>query len=304
MMPHGTTFNGDATSVAVDSQDLVYVFNRGPIPLIVFDRAGNLVSSWGEGEFDRPHAIAVDSDDAIYVVDTGGHFIQKRTTEGKTLLTIGERGNPTTFHSGEPFNAPTDVVIHPVTRDIFVSDGYGNSRVHRFDADGKHITSWGDPGTENGQFSLPHGIDLVDDDLLVICDRENFRLQFFTTNGEFVEQQHVHHPSAVRRCHVDGFLFVAELGTPMQHGVPNIGCRVSVRTAEGDLVGRLGSALPGFAPDELFAPHGVAVDSHGDVYVAEVSYTYLTGLGLLRREAPPGELISLRKWERIRESGS
>ncbi|MGH7945774.1 MAG: hypothetical protein ACREF9_12305, partial [Opitutaceae bacterium] len=117
-VPHGMSFCGDATSVAVDSKDNVYVFNRGSRPMMIFDKSGAFVASWGAGEFDRPHGIAIDGDDNLYLVDDGGHFVQKRTREGKVLMTIGQRGNGSEPFSGAPFNRPTDVAINPATGDI------------------------------------------------------------------------------------------------------------------------------------------------------------------------------------------
>lgn len=289
----GVSYESDATSVAVDSNDNVFVFNRGPDPMIVFDRSGDVVDRWGHGDFDRPHGIWIDGDDNLFLVDTGGHFVQKRSPEGKVFWTVGTRGEPAELHSGRCFNMPTDVVVHPVTGDLFITDGYGNSRVHHFDGDGGYITSWGEPGADDGQLSLPHGIALLDDDRIVVCDRENFRLQFFSPEGEYLEQRHAHHPSAVRLGGPHDAMFVAELGTAMQHGLPNLGCRVVVRSRDGSPLGRIGAATPGFDADQLFAPHGIAVDSRGDVYVAEVNRAWM---GYLRWPLPDQEVPSLRKW--------
>ena len=221
-LPMGVTFKGDATSVATDSDDNVYVFNRGSHPVAVFDSSGNFLEGWGQGEFDRPHGIAVDDDDNLYFVDDGGHFVQKRTREGQVIFTLGDRGNPAPWQGGGMFNRPTGVCINPDNGDFFVSDGYGNSRVHKFDADGNHIKSWGEPGTGPGQFSLPHNIAMSGTDRVVVCDRENFRVQVFTTDGEFVDQWHVHHPMSV--CEGKGddpSLYVGEMGPPpVQDGVP------------------------------------------------------------------------------------
>ena len=196
-LPMGVTFRGDATSVAVDSKDNVYVFNRGTEPIAVFDVDGNFLRGMGHGEFVRPHGIEIDRNDDLYLVDDNGHFVQKRTNEGQVVFTIGTKGEPCDWQSGGMFNRPTDVAIHPDTGELFVSDGYGNSRIHKFDPDGQHMMSWGQPGTDPGQFSLPHNISMVGLDKVVVADRENFRLQIFTTGGEFVEQIHIHHPMSV-----------------------------------------------------------------------------------------------------------
>ena len=296
-LPMGVTFRGDATSVATDSDDNVYVFNRGSHPVAVFDSDGNFIEGWGQGEFDRPHGIAVDGDDNLYFVDDDGHFVQKRTREGQVLFTLGDRGNPAPWQGGGMFNRPTGVCINPANGDFFVSDGYGNSRVHKFDADGSHIKSWGEPGTGPGQFSLPHNIAMSGTDRVVVADRENFRVQVFTTDGEFVDQWHVHHPMSV--CEGkgdDNSLYVGEMGPPpVQDGVPGLGLRVSIYNPDGDMINQFGKGTLGEAPDQFVAPHGISIDSEGSLYVAEVSWTaHFSKTG----EPVPGEVVSLRKWRR------
>jgi len=297
-IPHGVTFHSDATSVAVDSKDRVYVFNRGPQPVVVFDRDGNFLESWGAGEFDRPHGIEIDADDNLYFVDDGGHFVQKRTPKGKVVFTLGKRGVPATWQGGGMFNRPTDVAVNPKNGDLFVSDGYGNSRVHKFDSRGKHLKSWGEPGSDPGQFSLPHNICMVGDDRVAVADRENFRVQIFTTNGEYLSQFHVHHPMSITSDPgPNPKLYVGEMGPPpVQAGVPNLGNHVSIFDVSGKQLGRFGAPLPGQGPDQLIAPHGVVLDSKGDIFIGEVSWTFWAS----RLPKPPlGEVVSLRHWRRV-----
>ena len=135
-LPYGMTFKNDATSVAVDSKDNVYVFCRGPVPLFIFDSEGNYINSWGEGEFLRPHGICLDKNDDLYLIDDQGHMIEKRTKEGKLIFRLGEKGKSSVRQSGDIFNLPTDAIVDPDNGDIFISDGYGNSRVHKFDTEG------------------------------------------------------------------------------------------------------------------------------------------------------------------------
>ncbi len=316
-IPHGIWLR-EATAVAVDSEDRVYVFNRGNVPMLVFDPDGNLVDSWGnktprEGvttitdpygtkrkvwdgvQYVWPHSVRVDPNDDLWLVDVHTHTMTKTTRSGDEIMHIGS-GEAAVKQSGEPFNRPTDVAISPSTGDIFISDGYGNSRVHRYDAEGNHLLSWGEPGADEGQFSLPHNISMVDDDHVIVCDRENHRVQVFTIDGEFVRTWHVHHAVAVTRGRgQDDALYVAEQGPPpVQFGVPNLGHRVSIYTPEGELITRLGAPLPGESPDQFLWPHSIATDSRGDVYVAEVSYVEVGS-----RLDPPREMVSLRKWRRV-----
>lgn len=114
---------GEAAGVAVDSKDHVYVFNRGEHPVIVFDREGNFLRSWGEGLVRRAHGITIGPDDEVWLTDDGNHTIRKFTPEGKLLLTIGDPDKPATLKGGKPFNRPTHVALSPVTGDLFISDG-------------------------------------------------------------------------------------------------------------------------------------------------------------------------------------
>jgi DNA-binding beta-propeller fold protein YncE len=316
-VPHGLWLR-EATSVAVDSHDRVYVFNRGNMPVLVFDREGNLVHMWGNPDpysgtveitdpYGNPmvtwpgnqyvwaHSVRVDHDDNVWLVDTIGNRIYKCDPAGKTVLTIGT-GVPAPRQGGEMFNRPTDVAVHPRTGEIFISDGYGNSRVHRLDPEGRHILSWGEPGADPGQFSLPHNLAIAGDEV-VVCDRENHRVQVFTLDGRFLREWHVHKAVAVFAGKgADTNLYVAEQGPPpVQFGVPNLGHRVSMYTREGELVTRFGNRLPGEGPDQFLWPHSVTVDSEGSVYVADVSYVEVGS-----RQKPPREMVSLHKWRRVR----
>jgi DNA-binding beta-propeller fold protein YncE len=292
------SFCGDATSVAVDSRDNVYVFNRGPTPVLVFSPFGELINGWGSGQFKNPHGIAIDQDDYLYLIDEGAHVVEKRSTDGRLLLTIGKRNSPAAPYSGLPFNRPTDAAIHPVTGEIFVSDGYENAAIHVFDSSGRHLRSWGSSGTLVGEFFCPHNIALIDRDRLVVCDRENYRLQFFSTAGEFIEQWHVFRPCAARlsKTH-NGQLFVGELGpNPGYFTPPSIGNCVEIFHVETRAVlTKLGTGEVGMAPDQFLAPHGIAIDSRGTLYVAEVSQSFRTKQRSLF-VADDGELKSLRRW--------
>ena len=160
--------------MTVDSRDRVYCFNRTPDhPVVIFDRDGNYLSSWGAGLFAFPHTIRSDEHDTLWLVDRDHGQMFQFTLDGTLLRTIGTRGyrsdtgvdanepRSTAYRKvtrgGGPFNLPTDIAVAP-SGEMFVTDGYGNARVHKFAADGTHLFSWGEPGTGPGQFNLPHGI--------------------------------------------------------------------------------------------------------------------------------------------------
>ncbi len=152
-LPKGMTF-GNTSHVATDSRDQVYVFQRQDPPILVFDTNGSLLTTWGDGQLLDAHGIYISSDDEIFLVDRDAHEVVKFSTESRVLLRIGTREMPS-LHG--PFNHPADIAVAP-GGEIFVADGYGNSRVHRFSAEGKHLNSWGSPGAGPGEFTTPHGI--------------------------------------------------------------------------------------------------------------------------------------------------
>ena len=140
-LPDGWDFH-EVAAVAVDSRDQVYVFSRSAHPVTVFDRDGSFLRSWGEGVFKRAHGLSMAPDDTIFCTDDGDHSVRRCTPEGKVLLTLGTPGTPKPYMGGEPFCQCTHTALSP-TGDIYVSDGYGNARVHKYSPDGRLIMSWG-----------------------------------------------------------------------------------------------------------------------------------------------------------------
>lgn len=240
--------------VSVDSKDRVYVLNRGEHPVIVYDMDGSFVGSWGEGMFQNAHGAYIDEEDHIYCVDRNRHVLWKFTSEGELLMTIGEVDEATPH--GEPFNLPTDVALAP-GGDLYVSDGYGNNRVHRFSSDGEHVLSWGEPGKGPGQFNLPHGI-WVREGRVYVADRQNHRIQIFTLDGEYIEEW----GSFRQPCN----LSIDEAGIVY---IPELQGRVSILSLEGEVLARIGderSKKSGL----FYAPHCTWTDSEGSLYVGEV----------------------------------
>ena len=267
----------DVGAVAVDSRDRIYVFNRGDHPMIMFDRDGNFLRSWGEGLFTRAHGLSIDADDNLYCTDDGDHTVRKCTTDGKVLLTIGIPKQPAPFMSGDPFHRCTHTALSP-QGEIYVSDGYGNARVHKFTPDGKLIRSWGEPGSDPGQFNIVHNVVTDADGWVYVADRENHRVQVFDGNGRYETQwNNLHRPCTLCCCggRKPNFI-IGELGPgmPVNRRVPNLGPRLSIVDAGGTRIARLGGEDgPGLAPGKFLAPHGLALDSQGNIYVGEVGVT-------------------------------
>ena len=296
-VPDGWSWQ-EVTATATDSHDRVFVFNRGEHPLMIFNRDGSFDSSWGEGLFTRPHGITVGPDDSVYCTDDADHTVRKFTPDGKLLLTLGTSGQPsetgatsidyrTIQRAGPPFHFPTNVALS-ATGDIFVTDGYGNARVHKFSPDGKPLLSWGEPGSGPGQFHVPHGIAVAPDGSVYVADRENSRLQVFTPDGDFLREW----PDVARPCQVafdaDGRLYIAELGyrSGMWPGTsppsPDAtGGRVSIFDPGGELIARWGGGENPTAPGDFYAPHDITIDSRGDLYVSEVVWSAGAKRGLV-----------------------
>jgi DNA-binding beta-propeller fold protein YncE len=288
----------DVAGVAVDASDQVYLFTRYDHQVLVYSPAGEFLRRWGGGVFTNAHSIRIGPDGAVYCVDNGDHSVRKFSPDGELLLTLGVPGTaaptgyrtdlPVRIHNVEtveraagPFNGCTDIAIGP-GGDIFVSDGYGNCRVHHFSPAGELVNSWGEVGSGPGQFRLPHGICLTADGRLLVADRENDRIQVFRTDGGYLgEWADVQRPTSLALTG-EGNVVVAELWRPADNrsfvsdtiGVEQPG-RISVLSPDGRVLDRWGASADDKAAEgNVIAPHAVAVDSAGSIYVGEVTYTY------------------------------
>ncbi len=256
-----------AASVTVDAQDRVYCFNRGTEhPVIVFDRDGNYLSSWGRGLFAFPHTIRMARDGNLWLVDRDHAQMMLFTPEGKLVRTIGVKGfrsdtgvapddfRSTAFrdvtHGGDPFNLPTDIDVAP-SGEMFMTDGYGNARVHKFSADGKHLMSWGEPGTAPRQFNLPHAVWIDRHGRLLVADRENDRVQLFDQSGKLLHIWPIKLIGpAVIYVDANDIVYIVEHNSGM----------LSVLTLEGERLAHWGDA-------SFKSCHGIWGDSRGDLYV-------------------------------------
>jgi hypothetical protein len=212
-------------------------------------------------------------------------------------MTIGVPGKPAPPHSGQPFNRCTHVAVDPKTGDLYVSDGYSNSSVHKYSPDGKLLFSWGSPGTDPGEFNVPHNIVTDKDGYVYVADRENHRVQIFDANGRYETQwNNLHRPCALFASR-DNHVYIGELGWGMtvNKEVPNIGPRISVMTTGGDRVARIGHLGVGLEVGQFMAPHGIFVDSRENIYVGEVAWTQMR----VMRQEPSESVRSLQKLVKV-----
>jgi hypothetical protein len=288
-------FHGDVAGVATDSQDRVYVFNRSDHPVIIYDQDGKFLDAWGDAtQFPRPHGITI-VDDIIYLADDTDHTVRKCTLDGKVLMTLGKSGQPsdtgyrsnvpanlTSIERGAgPFNRPTRLSIAQ-NGDLYVADGYGNARIHHFKADGTLVNSWGGPGTGPGEFMLPHSVWAHTNGEIWVCDRENDRLQIFNEAGELLRMwTNVRRPGDLV-IDADNTVYVGEMS--WEKGETSLSgqvwpethvSRLTIRDIDGNILTEWGAQDP-CGPGGFSSPHGMWVDSKGNIYVGEVTHTALT----------------------------
>jgi DNA-binding beta-propeller fold protein YncE len=290
-LPEGWS-HPDVASVCTDSQGRTYLLCRAEHPVIVYDKDGNFLNSWGEGRFTlRTHGMYMTPEDELYIVDDAAHHVGQYSLSGELLRNIGPSGQPsdtgydgkdiagkTVRRGGPPYNRPTNLV-RAASGDLFVSDGYGNSRVHHFSADGDLIKSWGEPGSGPGEFRLVHDIAIHPDGRIFVADSANDRLQIFNADGEYLtEWLDVQRPRGLF-IDAEGLIYVGELVWRAGQVSERRGkrdkeepSRMSVYDPDGTLILRWGGG-DGSAPGEFVAPHGIWVDSEGSIYVAEVTNT-------------------------------
>lgn len=299
----------DVAAVCSDSNGNVFLYCRGDHPVMIYDRDGRFLDSWGEGKFSyRTHGMFMSGGDQMFLVDDGGNSVGRYALDGTHLQTIGPAGvrsdtgydgsDVLSITGGPPFNRPTNLAVAP-SGDLYVSDGYGNCRIHRFSDGGDLLQSWGEPGNGPGQLHLPHSAWAHTDGRVFVCDRQNDRIQIFGPTGEYLDEwTDVQRPQDIF-VH-DGLVFVGELRWkkgevslrrgPIEADEPS---RLSIFDMEGHALLRWSDPDP-MKDGYFIAPHGVWVDDQGSLYMAEVTHTIAVGPGL----APP-EAHTFQKFARV-----
>lgn len=253
-LPKGVTKLASAPGIAFNSKGQMIVSHRGLRPILVYGTDGKLLDTFGDDELTAVHGTRVDSEDNIWVTDHKNHTVIKYAPTGDVLKILGRRDMP-----GEDdvhFNRPTDVAFGK-NGDFFVSDGYGNNRVVKFTKDYQYVKAWGTKGTKPGEFNLPHCILTDAKGLLHVSDRENDRVQVFDQDGNYVRNYGGFAPFGLFLT-PDQTLFVAD-------GRAHKCLRMSL---DGKVDAQWGSE--GAEPGQFNLPHGIAVDSKGNVYVGEI----------------------------------
>ncbi|GAC1417882.1 MAG: hypothetical protein NVSMB53_16900 [Gemmatimonadaceae bacterium] len=246
---------GEASGVALNSKGHIFVFQRVKPMLAEFDERGNYLRTIGEGLFDHPHGLRIDSQDNIWTTDDGNHLVLKLSPHGQVLLVLGRKDSGA--EANWLFNKPADVAFAK-NGDIYVADGYGNSRIVKFDRDGNFIKTWGKFGSAPGEFDLPHSVVVDRQDRVYVGDRENKRIQIFDSNGKFLKQwMGIGYPYG---------LFI----TPDQHIWMADGGfdRIIELDQNGKILGALGE--PGHAPGQFAWAHFLALGPDRKMYVADV----------------------------------
>lgn len=273
---------GQCVGVGVDSRGNVLVFHRSgrtwstPFPTepiaaptvsVLDGRSGRLLAAWGTNEFIMPHGLSLDGADNVWLTDVGRHQVFKFSPDGRRLLlTLGERGVPGADKSH--FNLPTDVAVLP-DGSFYVSDGYKNTRVVKFTADGRYDFEWGGKGAGPGQFNLPHGVVVDAQGRVIVCDRTNSRLQVFDPRGKFFAEWKgplLGRPYGVS-VGADGHVFLIDGGDGPARTVDRH--RVVELDSDGRVLDRFGGF--GTEPGEFQLGHDIAAAKDGAVYVADAA---------------------------------
>ncbi len=248
------------TGVAINSQNHIFVANSGPMKLMEFDENGEFIRELIPGILVGPHGARVDEDDNIWVTDLELHVVLKINPDGQIGMVLGQKGNSGLYDEEREmslFFKPADVAFGS-GGEVYVADGYGNSRIVKFDKDGNFIKAWGEKGSEPGQFDNPHNIIIDKDQKVYVSDRNNKRIQVFDAEGKFLAAwTHLGKPW--------GLVLTENQTIYMTDGTHE---EIYKLDRKGKILGQFGS--PGQQVSNFRAAHGIALDSDENIYVTEI----------------------------------
>ena len=269
-LPPGEEF-GTISGVDGDAKGNVYAFRRNDSAVLVFDASGKFLNKWSAGTT-LAHTIRIDREGFLWVTDRDGDEVKKFRTDGTLLMTIGAPGKP--FNGPDMFHGPADVLV-TANGDIYIADGYWNSRIVKFNKDGKYIKSLGNgPGRGAGQFGIPHTMVQDSQGRLIVSDRcdlprgpnderrvnpgcTDIRLQFLDLDGKVLTQHLDYHPNGLAMSIVGDLIYASTTGREGRKGEI-----VILNSRTGEIV----DAFPSAA-----ATHALAVDKSGDnIYVGDM----------------------------------
>ena len=250
--PAGQSWGASTSWVAADGKGQVIVMVRAVPYFRVFTTDGKPVKTWGDaGLFNLAHSVHVGPDGAIWATDPNAHVVHKFSPDGQVVLTLGKKGVSGDDASRDAFNQPNALGFAP-NGDVYVSDGYGNSRVVHFTAEGKFVRIiGGKKGSGQGDLQIPHGVAIDPQGRIVVADSDNKRLSVFDKDGRFVKAIAAPSRGGVVAA-ADGTIYVSDV---------NAGVVTVIRNDQiADVIKVEGR------------PHGLAVDpSNGDIYTSSTS---------------------------------
>lgn len=274
---------GNPTGIGIDSNQNIFIFHRAgrewPLiksmpgsyisakTILMLDRySGKILNSWGDNLFIMPHGLTVDWNNNVWVTDVGLHQVFKFSHDGKLLMKLGKEKIPgkDSLH----FNRPTDVAV-AADGSFYVSDGYKNSRIVKYSPSGKYLFEWGKKGKDEGEFNIPHGIELDEKGNVYVADRENNRVQVFDSTGKFINQWTGKNFASLTSVTYDkikkGFFAVDDLSwLKLRHK----GSNIILFDSMGNTQMYFGRA--GYYKGPVCWYHDIAIDNEESIYVGDI----------------------------------
>ena len=243
----------NVTGIATDSTGRIYAAGGKENAVLVFSPDGTYIGSWGKPVVGKKHGLRIFGD-RLWVTDTGHHQLHEFTLEGKLLRSLGTKDKAGVGQN--EFNRPTDIALAP-NGDMYISDGYGNSRIVCLAPDGSFKMTWGKEGDRPGEFNKPHNIIVDAKGRVYVADRANMRIQVFSPEGKFLNQyRNVGKPFGLYIT-PEQTLFVTD----------GDGNRILVLDLNGKILVTFGE--PGEGPGQFKVPHSIHVDENNNIYIAE-----------------------------------